>query len=452
MVRQFFGTDGIRGKANTFPMTAETALRLGQAAGQVFKEAGPMRPSVIIGKDTRLSGYMVESALEAGFTSVGFYCLLVGPMPTPAVAQLTRSLRANMGVMISASHNPYEDNGIKLFGGDGFKLPDEQELEIEHLLLNPEKIQLAAPSSIGRAVRIDDASGRYIEACKSSVPRSFNLDGIKVVVDCANGATYKIAPRIFWELGAEVIRIGADPDGMNINQDCGSTAPQSVQAAVRKFGAQLGIALDGDGDRVILCDELGQIIDGDQIMAAIATHWQQQKLLRGDAIVATQMSNMGLEAHLQEAGLRLVRAQVGDRYVVEAMREQGLNLGGEQSGHMVFMDHGTTGDGIVAALQFLQVMRERGVRASELGHSFRPYPQVLKNIRLGRLSADEVLARGAVRAVIEESESSLGQQGRILIRKSGTEPLIRVMVEAAEDAVVAAYAERITGTIEANLS
>ncbi len=452
-MRKYFGTDGIRGRANASPITAEMAVRLGQATGQIFKESGLMRPSVVIGKDTRISGYMLESALQAGFTSVGFYCLLVGPMPTPAVAQLTRSLRANVGVMISASHNPYEDNGIKLFSGDGFKLPDDLERRIEELMDNPEKIQLADAASIGKAVRIDDASGRYIAACKASIPRDFKLDGKRIVVDCAHGAAYKIAPKIFWEMGAEVIRIGSDPDGTNINEKCGSTDIAAMQAAVKEYGANLGIALDGDSDRAILCDENGNEIDGDQIMAAIALHMKEKKILKGGAIAATQMSNMGLANFLEENGIGLTRTPVGDRYVTEAMRANGLNFGGEQSGHLVFMDHGTTGDGIVAALQFLYVMSDRNVKASTLGQSFTKYPQVLRNVRLqGALSADQVLDRGAVKAVIEESQTQLGTTGRVFIRKSGTEPLIRVMVEAVDPAHVTAYSERIAKTIEANMS
>lgn len=452
-MRKYFGTDGIRGRANTAPMTAEMALRLGQATGQVFKESGLMRPSVVIGKDTRLSGYMYESALQAGFTSVGFYCLLVGPMPTPAVAQLTRSLRANVGVMISASHNPYHDNGIKLFSGDGFKLPDDLEQRIEDLMDNPDRIQLANAENIGRAVRIEDASGRYIEACKASIPRDFKLDGMRLVVDCAHGAAYKIAPKIFWEMGAEVIRIGSDPNGTNINEKCGSTDIAAMQAAVKEYNADLGIALDGDGDRLILCDEKGIEIDGDQTMAAIALHMKQKNILKGNAIAATEMSNMGLEHFLEENGIGLIRTPVGDRYVTEAMRARGLNFGGEQSGHLVFMDHGTTGDGIVAALQFLYVMSDRKMRASDLGRSFAKYPQVLRNITLqGQLSADQVLDRGAVKAVIAESQSLLGSSGRVFIRKSGTEPLIRVMVEAIDPAHVTLHAERIAGTIEANMS
>ena len=452
-MRKYFGTDGMRGEANVFPMTPEMALRLGQASAQVFSEVGPMRPSVVIGKDTRLSGYMLESALQAGFTSAGFYCLLAGPLPTPAVAQLTRSLRANLGVMISASHNGFQDNGIKLFAGDGFKLPDDMERRIEELMDNPAAIKLAPAEEIGRAVRVEDATGRYIETCKASLPRDFNLDGFKIVVDCANGAAYRIAPKIFWEMGAEVIRISSDPDGVNINDRCGSTHPENITAAVREYGADLGIALDGDADRVILADEQGRIIDGDQLMAVIARHMNEQNLLKGGSIAVTQMSNMGLVNYLAEHNIGCLRTQVGDRYVVEAMRQQGLNFGGEQSGHLIFLDHGTTGDGIIAALQFLYVMAQRQVRASELAQTFATYPQILKNIRLAsNLSADEILSRGAVQGVIQETEQTLGRSGRIFIRKSGTEPLIRVMVEAADDVSVKTYSERIVGTIEANLS
>ncbi len=452
MTRKYFGTDGIRGHANQAPMTPDMALRLGQAVGQIFRENGPMRSSVVIGKDTRLSGYMFESALEAGFTSVGFYCLLVGPMPTPAVAQLTRSLRANVGVMISASHNEYQDNGIKLFAADGFKLPDEVEHRIEELIDAPERIELATADNIGKAVRIEDAPGRYIETCKASLPRDFKLDGLKIVVDCANGAAYKIAPKIFWEMGAEVIHIGSEPDGLNINQGCGSTKTESMCQAVQEFEADLGIALDGDADRLILCDEKGEIIDGDQIMAAIALHMKEKGILKGGAIAATEMSNMGLATYLEENGVGMMRTAVGDRYVTEAMRKHGINFGGEQSGHLIFMDHGTTGDGIVAALQFLYVMRNRAVRASELGHSFVKFPQILRNVNLtGTIPADDILQRGAVQAVIAESQSLLGNDGRVFIRKSGTEPLIRVMVESIDPTQVTMHAERIIGTIEANM-
>lgn len=452
-MRKYFGTDGMRGEANVFPMTPEMALRLGQAAAQVFAEQGPMRPSVVLGKDTRLSGYMLESALQAGFTSAGFYCLLAGPVPTPAVAQLTRSLRANLGVMISASHNGFKDNGIKIFAGDGFKLPDDMERRIEELMDNPAAIKLASAEDVGRAVRVEDATGRYIEACKASLPRDFNLDGFKIVVDCANGAAYKIAPKIFWEMGAEVIRIGSDPDGANINDGCGSTHPEKISAAVREYGADLGIALDGDADRVILADEKGNIIDGDQLMAVIARHMNERGMLKGNSVAVTQMSNMGLVNHLAEHNIGCLRTQVGDRYVVEAMRAKGLNFGGEQSGHLIFLDHGTTGDGIIGALQFLYVMAEKQVRASELAQTFTKYPHVLRNVRLtGAISADDILSRGAVQGVIQETEASLGQNGRVFIRKSGTEPLIRVMVEAADDISVKTFSERIVGTIEANLA
>lgn len=450
--RKYFGTDGIRGRANEGNMTPDVMMRLARAAGHVLKQTNVgMRPSVVIGKDTRLSGYMIESALQAGFTSAGFYCLLVGPMPTPAVAMLTRSLRANMGVMISASHNPFDDNGVKIFGADGFKLPDEVEAQIEHLMDNPDLVPLAEAEQIGRAVRIEDAAGRYIEFCKNAVPRDFTLDGIKVVVDCAHGATYKIAPRIFWEMGAEVVRIGASPDGVNINAECGSTHPQSLQAAVKRYGAHLGIALDGDGDRVILCDETGQIIDGDQIMAAIADHWHLAGILNGNTIAATQMSNMGLERFLQSKGITMLRTNVGDRYVMEAMRTNGLNFGGEQSGHLIFADHATTGDGIIGALQFLLVMRERSLKASQLARTFAPFPQVLKNVRLTGEPADAILAKAPVASTIRESEQALEGQGRVLIRKSGTEPLIRVMVEAAEPVLLETHLNKIVSVIEANL-
>lgn len=434
MERKYFGTDGIRGTANSGVMTPEIAMKVGQAAGQIFRKNSPhARPSVVIGKDTRLSGYMVESALQAGFTSVGFYCLLVGPMPTPAVAFLTRSLRADLGVMISASHNPFMDNGIKLFGPDGFKLDDAQEHGIEALMdgTGDEQISLVAADKIGKAVRIEDAVGRYIESCKAAVAETFSLDGMRIVVDCAHGAAYHIAPKILWELGAQVIRIGAEPDGMNINRSCGATSPEALSKAVVSHGADLGIALDGDADRLIMCDENGTVLDGDQIMGAVATHMHAQGTLRGNGLVATQMSNMGLEKHLNGLGVDLIRTKVGDRYVMEAMREGGYNFGGEASGHMICLDYATTGDGLLAALKFLEVLKSQGVRASVLGNCFTPFPQKLENIRLPEKEmADVLLNDDSVKGVIEKCEKELNGSGRVLIRKSGTEPLIRVMVEA----------------------
>lgn len=451
LTRKYFGTDGIRGTANSGVMTPEIAMKVGQAAGQIFRKNSPhSRPTVVIGKDTRLSGYMVESALQAGFTSVGFYCLLVGPMPTPAVAFLTRSLRADLGVMISASHNPFMDNGIKLFGPNGFKLDDAKELQIEALMdgSSDEQIELVAADKIGKAVRIEDAVGRYIESCKMALSTDFSLEGMRVVVDCAHGAAYKIAPKILWELGAQVIRIGSEPDGMNINRGCGATSPEALSKAVVSHGADIGIALDGDADRLIICDENGDVLDGDQIMAAVATYMKEQGTLKGNAVVATQMSNMGLEKYLESIDVKLIRTQVGDRYVMEAMREGGYNFGGEASGHMICLDSATTGDGLLAALKFLEVQRKRGVRTSVLGSCFKPFPQKLENIRLDdKALADAVLEDSSVQYTIAESEKRLNGSGRVLIRKSGTEPLIRVMVEAESDEMMNAEVLAISSQI-----
>jgi len=428
-IRRLFGTDGIRGTANTDPMTAETALRLGQAAGLLFTR-GAHRHRVVIGKDTRLSGYMIEPALVAGFIGAGMDVRLVGPLPTPAIAMLTRSLRADLGVMISASHNPFEDNGIKLFGPDGFKLSDATEAEIEALMDSDLSGRLAAPARLGRAVRLEDAAGRYIEAVKNSFPRGLRLDGLKIVVDCANGAAYRVAPTVLWELGAEVISVGVSPDGFNINRDCGSTVPGFLCGEVRRHGADLGLALDGDADRLIVSDEKGQIVDGDQILALIARSWADSGRLEGGGVVATVMSNLGLERHLAGRGLALHRTRVGDRYVVEKMRADGLNLGGEQSGHMILLDHGSTGDGLVAALQVLAVLVDRGEPASAVTRVFQPLPQRLKSVRFAGASP---LQEPGVRSAIAEAEARLNGTGRLLIRASGTEPVIRVMAEA-EDA------------------
>lgn len=427
MSRKLFGTDGIRGRANTHPMTAEIAMRLGQAAGRHFIR-GSHRHQVVIGKDTRRSGYMLETALTAGFTSVGMDVLQTGPIPTPAVGMLTRSLRCDAGVMISASHNPFEDNGIKLFGPEGYKLSDAVEAEIEALMENG--AQLAPPAQIGRATRIDDGRGRYIEVCKASFPRGRTLSGLKIVVDCANGAAYATAPEVIWELGAEVIRIAAAPNGENINLDCGSTHPAAAQAAVVAHGADLGIALDGDADRVHLIDETGQVIDGDQVMALIATRMAAAGTLADRTLVATVMSNLGLERRLESDGIGLVRTKVGDRYVVEKMRAGGFNLGGEQSGHIILGDHVTTGDGLLAALQVLAALTEVGRPASELCRLFEPCPQLLKNVRFDPVSRP--LDDPGVTAAIAAGEASLGASGRLLIRKSGTEPVIRVMGEGED--------------------
>jgi phosphoglucosamine mutase len=431
MARKFFGTDGIRGRTNEAPMTAELAMRVGQAAGAHFLR-GDHRHRVVIGKDTRLSGYMMESALVAGFTSVGMDVIQVGPLPTPAVAMLTKAMRADIGVMISASHNPYQDNGIKLFGPDGFKLSDKDETAIEAMLDQPPK--LAAAESIGRAQRIEDARGRYIHAVKSSFPEALRLDGLRIVVDCAHGAAYVVAPLALWELGADLITIGDKPDGTNVNDGVGSTAPEALQRKVLETRADIGIALDGDADRLIIVDERGRIVDGDQIMALIATSWQRRGLLKGGGIVATVMSNLGLERYLDKAGLTLFRTAVGDRYVLEAMRRDGFNVGGEQSGHLILSDYATTGDGLMAALQVLAELVVSRKPASELLRCFEPLPQKLQNVRF---KAGAPLETEAVKAAIAAAEAQLAGTGRLVIRKSGTEPLIRVMAEGEDPQLVA---------------
>ena len=436
MTRKYFGTDGIRGRANTDPMTAELAQKLGVAAGHFFTR-GDKRHTVVIGKDTRLSGYMLEPALVSGFVSVGIDVVLLGPLPTPAVAMLTRSLRADLGVMISASHNPYQDNGIKLFGPDGFKLSDEAEIEIEKTLMGDVTQFRASAEKLGRARRLDDALGRYIEYVKNAFPRGLRLDGLKIVVDCANGAAYKVAPTVLWELGAEVISIGVEPDGANINKDCGSLHTQKLSAQVVAHEAHLGVALDGDADRVVLCDEKGHVIDGDQVMALIASNWAKRGLLTGGGLVSTVMSNLGLEKFMQARGLSLIRTAVGDRYVLEKMRESGINVGGEQSGHIILTDHSTTGDGLIAALQALAALIEDGRPASQVLNLFRPLPQILKNVRLANKNDSiRVLDDSAVKAVLSDGEKKLGEKGRLLIRKSGTEPLIRVMAEGEDKVLV----------------
>ncbi len=432
MARTYFGTDGIRGTANVEPMTAETALKVGMAAGLRFLR-GSHRHRVVIGKDTRLSCYMIENALTAGFISVGMDVILVGPMPTPAVAMLTRSLRADIGVMISASHNPYTDNGIKLFGPDGYKLSDNVEHEIEDRMINRDGLPLAEPDHLGRAQRLDDAPSRYIEFAKNSFPKHLRLDGLKIVIDCANGAAYRVAPTVLWELEAEVIEVGVDPDGFNINRECGSTAADYMRSQVVLHDADIGIALDGDADRLVLSDERGELIDGDQLMAVIARSWSQQGRLKGGGVVATVMSNLGLERYLAELGLKLERTGVGDRYVVEHMREHGFNLGGEQSGHIILDDFGTTGDGLVAALQALAVIVEAGRPVSEICRLFDPLPQILKNVRYANKAP---LQLPEVQSVIDSGRQRLGDRGRLLIRPSGTEPVIRVMAEGEDAALV----------------
>lgn len=444
MDKKFFGTDGVRGKANSYPMLADTVLKIGMAAGALYRR-GNHRHRVVIGKDTRLSGYMVEQALTAGFLSTGMDVFLFGPVPTPAVAMLTRSMRADLGVMISASHNPYHDNGIKIFGPDGYKLSDGEESEIQKLVLAPETISLAASENIGRAKRIEDAQARYIEFVKSSFPKELTLDGLRVVVDCANGAAYQVAPTALWELGAEVIPVGVEPNGFNINDECGSTHPQKVAAQVRKMRADIGISLDGDADRCILVDEQGNVIDGDQVMALIATSWHKQGILRGDGLVATVMSNLGLERLLAAQQLKLERTKVGDRYVVEHMRSNGFNVGGEQSGHVVLSDFNTTGDGLIAALQVMAVLVQNGGSVSEVCRMFDPVPQVLKNVRYG---SGQPLEHEAVKKAIAAAETKLGNSGRLVIRKSGTEPLIRVMAEADNADLVTSVVDDIVAEVQ----
>lgn len=441
MARKYFGTDGIRGLTNTKPMTAEMAMRIGMAAGAHFRR-GDHRHRVVIGKDTRLSGYMLENAMVAGFTSVGMDVVLVGPLPTPAVAMLTHSMRADMGVMISASHNPYQDNGIKLFGPDGYKLSDADELAIEELI--DSEIELSAPGDIGRANRIEDARGRYIHFAKSTFPENLRLDGMKLVVDCANGAAYNVAPSALWELGAEVIAIGVTPNGKNINDRVGSTAPQTLSETVVASGAQVGIALDGDADRLIVVDEAGKVIDGDQLMATIAASWARAGRLKGGGLVATVMSNLGLERHLAAQGLGLVRTAVGDRHVLEKMRTSGYNVGGEQSGHIILSDYATTGDGLVAALQVLAEIQRSGAPASEVLHRFDPLPQLLKNVRF---AGGKPLDDPRVKDVVAGVEAELAGRGRLVLRTSGTEPVIRVMAEGEDAGHVEQVVDRICDAV-----
>ena len=442
MGRKYFGTDGIRGKTNAGAMTAAMAMKVGQAAGTHFLR-GSHKHRVVIGKDTRLSGYMLENALVAGFTSVGMDVVLTGPLPTPAIAMLTRELRADVGVMISASHNPYEDNGIKLFGPDGFKLSDEAEEAIEAML--DQDLPLAPSPQIGRARRIDDVRGRYIHAVKSSLPDDVRLDGLKIVVDCANGAAYQVAPSAVWELGAEVVAMGVQPNGTNINDRCGSTHLDLIKETVVASGAQIGIALDGDADRLIVVDERGQTVDGDQIMALIGSQWATQGRLKGNGVVATVMSNLGLERFLQGQGLDLVRTKVGDRHVLEAMKAQGYNVGGEQSGHMILLDHATTGDGTVAALQVLAALVRSGKPASELLHLFDPVPQLLKNVRF---AGGKPLDDPRVQGVIAAAEAQLAGKGRLVIRPSGTEPVIRVMAEGDDAGEVEQVVDAICDAVK----
>ncbi len=446
MAGKYFGTDGIRGRANGV-ITPELALKVGQAAGLAFQR-GEHRHRVVIGKDTRLSGYMIEYALVAGFTSVGMDVLLLGPVPTPAVAMLTRSMRADLGVMISASHNMFEDNGIKLFGPDGYKLSDEIELAIEALIDKDISRKLSKAPDLGRAKRVDDVRARYIEFAKRTLPRHMSFEGLRIVVDCANGAAYKVAPEALWELGAEVFAIGVEPDGFNINRDVGSTAPNALVKKVREMRADIGIALDGDADRVLIVDERGHIVDGDQLMAVIAQNWKKEARLSKPGVVATIMSNLGFERFLASIGLSLARTAVGDRYVLEHMREHGFNLGGEQSGHIILSDFTTTGDGLLAAMQIMTVVKQMGRPVSEVCHMFEPLPQILKNVRVTH-SAKALTSSEGVNHVIEDAKRRLGQSGRLIIRPSGTEPVIRVMGEGDDRDLVEQLVDDICAALTA---
>lgn len=444
MARRYFGTDGIRGLANTHPMTSEVALKVGMAAGTIFR-SGTHRHRVVIGKDTRLSGYMLEAALMSGFTSVGMDVFLLGPMPTPAVAMLTRSLRADLGVMLSASHNPAHDNGIKLFDPDGYKLSDDVERRIESLIDGDATAPLADAEKIGRATRVESAQERYIEFAKRTLPKHLRLDGLRIVIDCANGASYKVAPEALWELGAEVIKIGVEPNGLNINLQCGSTHPEALIEKVREVRADIGIALDGDADRVVIVDEKGKIVDGDQLMAVIADSWQQTGKLTAGGIVATVMSNLALERYLETIGLKLARTPVGDRYVTEHMRKHGYNVGGEQSGHIVLSDFTTTGDGLVSALQVLACVVQTGKPVSEVCARFSPLPQILKNVRY---ASGKPLEDKRVVKAIEGAKARLGDRGRLVIRPSGTEPLIRVMAEGDDESMVSSVVGEIVDAVK----
>ncbi len=443
MTRKHFGTDGVRGKANSGSMTADMVLKIGMAAGNLYRR-GSHRHRVVIGKDTRLSGYMIEQALTAGLLAAGMDVFLLGPVPTPAVAMLTRSMRADLGVMISASHNPYFDNGIKIFGPDGYKLSDEQELKIERMVDGPDAIPVASSDEIGRATRIEDAGARYIEFAKRTYPRDLNLDGLRIVIDTAHGASYRTAPTALWELGAEIIRIGDAPNGTNINEKCGSTAPHVMCEKVRETRADIGIALDGDADRVMISDEQGEVIDGDQLMALITKSLHERGHLKGGGLVATVMSNLGLERFLSARGLSLARTRVGDRYVVEHMRAHGFNVGGEQSGHIILSDFSTTGDGLLAALQVLAEVKRAGKPVSEVCKMFEPVPQVLKNVKF---KSGKPLDDAQVKSAIADATSRLGSTGRLVIRPSGTEPLIRVMAEGDDARLVNAVVDELCGVI-----
>lgn len=456
MSREFFGTDGIRGRANSAEMNAELAIKLGMAAGTYFRTSQPRgikpsRPKVVIAKDTRLSGYMLEPALTSGFIAVGMDVILVGPLPTPAVAMLTSSMRADLGVMLSASHNPYHDNGIKLFDPEGQKLSDQAEMEIERLMLQPPENLRVDAAKLGRAQRIDDASGRYIELIKRTFPANLRLDGLRVVLDCANGAAYKVAPIILRELGAEIIVIGDKPDGFNINRECGSTHPQAMIDAVHTHRADAGIALDGDADRIVMCDENGRLLDGDQLLAMTATSMQERGALNHNLVVATHMSNLAFEHHLAKRDIRVIRTNVGDRYVIEAMRTHAANLGGEQSGHILFTDYSTTGDGLLAGLQVLAVMQLQQCSLSTCSSAYTPYPQKLTNIRMKHMKLDPLNDKD-VKAAIKDAQTTLGESGRVFIRKSGTEALLRVMVEAQDQSQVNSISESLSSVIAAKVA
>ena len=443
--RAYFGTDGIRGEANRHPMTAEVALRVGLAAGKLFRTKRDRRHLVVIGKDTRLSGYMIEPALVAGFTSLGMDVRLFGPLPTPAVAMMTRSMRADLGVMISASHNNFADNGIKLFGPDGYKLSDAREMEIEAHMDEGLQEGLAAPRDLGRVVRIDDAQARYVEIVKATFPRNLSLAGLRVVIDCANGAAYKVAPTALYELGAEVIEVGVAPNGFNINEECGSTHPDAMAHAVKAYRADIGIALDGDADRLVICDEKGVAVDGDQIMAVIGAAFAEAGTLKGGGVVATVMSNLGLERFMTARGLKLERTGVGDRHVMARMREGGFNVGGEQSGHMILSDFSTTGDGLIAALQILAVLVQSDKPMSALAHQFEPAPQLLENVRF---AGGKPLEDAKVKKVIAEAEARFNGSGRVVVRASGTEPLIRIMAEGDDEKLVSQIVSDIAGAVK----
>jgi phosphoglucosamine mutase len=444
MARKYFGTDGIRGEVNSPKMNSEIAMRIGMAAGRYFRRGDHIH-RVVIGKDTRRSGYMLEPALTSGFTAMGMEVITTGPLPTPAVAMLTKSMRADLGVMISASHNPYKDNGIKLFGPDGYKLSDEVESEIETMMDNGLNDHLSTPETTGSAVRLDDVQGRYVEFAKATIPQGFDLQGLKVVIDCANGAAYKVAPPIFWELGAELITIGVSPNGFNINENCGSTCPEPLSKEVLKQGADIGIALDGDADRLIVVDEKGNCVDGDQLMAVIVKAMNDRGKLKGGGLVSTVMSNLGLEYYLKSLDLKLERTKVGDRYVVEHMRKHGFNVGGEQSGHIVMSDYATTGDGLIAALQILTVLKKSGKPASEILNVFEPLPQFLKSVHY---NTDDALEDAQVKACILEAEAQLNGSGRLLIRKSGTEPVVRVMAEGEDQQLIEKIVSEICTHVE----